>query len=133
MATPGMLFRVSSGVTHSYFGETCYRGSCYKVNAGYPGSVVWVFWSQGKAYTSFELQMEKAELTFALLAQPFEDQWKVTAGKSGLSLILPKPSAALFWLVPNNFCRNLNKRNQSDKLLVQGVLKVYVRIMIFQY
>lgn len=103
------------------------------MNPGYPGSVVWVFWSQGKAYTSFELEMDKAEPIFGLLAQPFEDQWKVTTGKSGLSPILPKPSAALFWPVPSNFCRSLNKRNQSDKLLVQGVLKVYVRIMIFQY
>lgn len=39
---------------------------------------------------SFELEMEKAELTFGLLAQRFEDHWKVTAGESSLSSIFAK-------------------------------------------
>ena len=45
---------------------------------------------------SFELEMEKAELTFGLLAQLFEDQWKVTAGESSLSSILLKLSVVQF-------------------------------------
>lgn len=58
-----------------------------KLNPSYPCNAVWMFWSQGKAYMSFELEMEKAELIFGLLAQLFEHQWKVTAGESSLSSI----------------------------------------------
>lgn len=34
----------------------------------------------GKGYTSLELEMEKVELIFGLLAQLFEDQWKILLG-----------------------------------------------------
>lgn len=64
---------------------------------------------------SFELVVEKAELTFGLVAQLFEDQWKVTAKESSSSSILPQLSVVQFWPVPNNlFCRSLEKRKQSD-------------------
>jgi len=44
----------------------------------------------GEGYTFFELEVEKAELVFGLLAQLFEDQWKITAGESSLSSIYDK-------------------------------------------
>lgn len=36
----------------------------------------------GKGYTSLELEMEKMELIFGLLAQLFEDQWNILLGKA---------------------------------------------------
>lgn len=36
----------------------------------------------GEGYTSLELEMEKAELIFGLLAQLSEDQWNALLGKA---------------------------------------------------
>lgn len=58
-----------------------------KLNPSCACNAVQAFWSQGKTYMSFKLEMERAELTFGLLAQLFEYQWKVTARESSLSSI----------------------------------------------